>query len=67
RRNTPFKEGMILEVKYGRLIQRYFTHYTKPELVKVLQDAGFKVVKIFQKEDDNSEKISWLHAFVRKT
>lgn len=66
RRNTSFKQGIILEVKYGRLIKRHFTHYTQGGLKKVLEEAGFKVVKIFQKGNTNGEKISWLHAFVEK-
>ena len=66
RKNTLFKEGVIVEAKYRHLIKRYFTHYSESELVKVLNDTGFKVLKIFQKENTHGEKISWLHAFVRK-
>lgn len=66
RKISAFKEGTLVEKKYGQLIKRYFTHYTRPELIKVLNDGGFRVVRIFQKENSHGEIISWLHAFVRK-
>ena len=52
-RNIPAKEGLVNWQKDGKNYQRYYYFYDKEELLSLLKEIGFKVIKIECREADS--------------
>lgn len=66
KRHGKLRDGIAIEQKYGHLIKRHFTYYTKHSLSKLLSKAGFKLLKVYERYNPKYRDIFWVHAFVRK-
>ncbi len=61
-------QGIIVKDAFGgriKKVKRFYAYYTKPEMKRVLEGSGFKVVNYTTKYETGRD-LTWLCFFVRK-
>lgn len=58
--------GLVRSRMYGQEIGRYFAFWKKDEMKKVLEDTGFKIMRVTTRIGRHDPDHNWLCFFVRK-
>jgi hypothetical protein len=49
------KEGFVTWKKDGQIYERYYYFYEKEELARILEEIGFKIIKILSQKEEVSK------------
>lgn len=64
RDETGINEGVLKEQKYGG-VKRYFSFYTNKEFKKILEESGYRIIRVIAKRGKDREGTKWLSYFVK--